>query len=289
MQAGEIYKDIIKKLGEAGIAEALTESRIIMRELAGTDTSELLSHPEKELDEQVCRHIYDCVKRRLMREPLQYILGSWDFMGLNFYISPKVLIPRPDTEILVECALKKLHDGMRILDLCTGSGCIILSLLNYSNDCSGTGVDLSPDALEAAEINAKRILGDEKAESLELVLSNLYDKVEGKYDIIVSNPPYIESNVIDGLEPEVKDYEPMLALDGGLDGLDIIAEIISGAGAHLTGGGSLLFEIGYNQGPAVMELMKKNGYIDIECIKDYAGNDRVVRGIKPVLVHGEKV
>ena len=268
MKIAETYEHIATVLGNAGIEDADTEARIILRESAGLSSTDIHMRPDAELDEDVSSQITNIINRRLMREPLQYIYGRWDFMGLVFSVKPGVLIPRPDTEILVETALSELHDGMKILDLCTGTGCILISLLKYSNDCEGTGVDISPEVLELAKQNAADILGEDGLGSggfgagsgqsgLEFEASgagyaflqgDLYDALargdedyslspaasaspasscsdasaspaSSRFDMIVSNPPYIPARVIDTLAPEVKDYEPHLALDGGDDGL----------------------------------------------------------------------
>lgn len=180
-----------------------------------------------------------------------------------------------------------MHDGMRILDMCTGSGCILLSLLYYSNDCIGVGADISEKALETARQNAEKV-GAKKAEEekkelcLDFVQSDLFEKLNAEpFDIIVSNPPYIKRDVIDTLMPEVKDYEPLLALDGKEDGLYFYREILKNAGDYLTRGGVLFFEIGYDQGKAVLELMSGAGFKEVEVIQDFAGLDRVVCGIWP--------
>ena len=197
-----------------------------------------------------------------------------------------VLIPRQETEILVEEVMRHLHDGMRILDMCTGSGCILISLIHYSNRCSGVGVDLSEAALEVAWDNAKRLLRTrgEKSEAVTetgtvtFKKGNLFEDVEGKFEIIVSNPPYIESEVIGTLMPEVRLHEPVMALDGGEDGLDFYRQIVRDGREHLSGGGMLFFEIGHNQGEAVKTLLEQNGFIGVEIVQDYAGLDRVVYG-----------
>lgn len=280
MRSDVLFHEIKDKLSAAGIREADNEAGIILCEKAGVTRSDLFAHPEREIPAEVCEGIDSILQRRCSREPLQYILGKWNFMGLDFEVAGGVLIPRADTEILVECVLKELHDGMRILDLCTGTGCIAISLLNYSNDCEATAVDISPAACELARRNASLLRSPEK---LKVELGDLYDASSDTYDIIVSNPPYIDSDVIDTLETEVKDFEPRLALDGGPDGLDLIRRIIGEAPEHLKGGGELFLEIGYDQGQRTAELMEAAGFKYIECVKDYAGLDRVVHGQRPVL------
>lgn len=205
-------------------------------------------------------------------------------MGLCFKVNEHTLIPRQDTEILVEEAMHHLHDGMRILDMCTGTGCILLSLLKYSNECEGIGIDISDKALMAARENAERL-------GLEAVFleGNLFMPLEEYvserttdrlFDMIVSNPPYIESAVIDTLMPEVRDYEPRIALDGTEDGLYFYRSIIKQAPPYMRKGAYLLFEIGCGQGKAVLSLMREGGFEQVELIKDYSGLDRVVCGMK---------
>ena len=218
------------------------------------------------------------IRQRSEGFPVQYLTGSTEFMGLPFLVNEHVLIPRQDTEILVEEVLKQLHDGMRVLDMCTGSGCILLSLLHYSNDCEGLGVDLSAEALEVAGRNVLKVLTQEKSEHAHFLQSDLFEKVEGKFEIIVSNPPYIASAEIEKLMPEVRDHEPRMALDGTEDGLHFYRRIIKEAGKHLVNSGMLFFEIGYDQGQAVSELMRAQGYREVQVVQDYAGLDRVVLG-----------
>ena len=222
----------------------------------------------------------ELVSRRKQRIPLQHLTGHQEFMGLDFQVSEDVLVPRQDTEILVEEALKYVHSGMKLLDRCTGSGCILLSIvklaaeLNGCKEVTGTGVDLSEKALKIAQEN-RRTLGMEKTTAL--LQSDLFEQVNGTYDMIVSNPPYIASEVITTLSEEVKDHEPVMALDGGTDGLDFYRVIIEKSPSYLTLGGMLFFEIGYDQGVSVSRLMEKD-FKDIHVIKDLAGLDRVVYG-----------
>lgn len=277
--------EIIEQLTSAGIEDADSEARIILRETAGLSATDIHGRPDDEITSDIYNGIQTIIKRRLMREPLQYIYGRWDFMGLSFAVRPGVLIPRPDTEIMVETVMGRLHDGMRILDLCTGTGCILISLLKYSNGCEGVGVDISAEALTLAQENAENI---NNSASISFLQGDLYGTLTEMvtlitFDIIVSNPPYIPADVIDTLEPEVKKYEPRLALDGGDDGLDIIRRIIDGAPEHLIKGGELFLEIGYDQGPSVSALMREAGFADVEVIPDYAGLDRVVAGRLPIL------
>ncbi|MBQ8947421.1 MAG: peptide chain release factor N(5)-glutamine methyltransferase [Lachnospiraceae bacterium] len=281
MTIAKLRDYIFDTLTEIGARDAASETRIIMSEYADVQAVDLTVHGDKTADREAVLRVGSVLERRRSREPLQYILGRWDFMGLDFELSPDTLIPRQDTEILVETVLGDLHDGMRILDLCTGTGCILISLLKYSNDCMGVGTDISEGAIATAKVNAKRLLDD--MTDVIFTVGDLYDAADGQFDIIVSNPPYIPSGVIGTLEPEVRDYEPLRALDGGTDGLELIRRIIDGAREHLVRGGSLYIETGYDQGAAVTGLMTDAGFINVKVYKDYAGLDRVVSGTRPIL------
>ena len=264
-------------LEQAQIEEATIDARLLLEEICGTDRTTLFAHPDKELSEDEWKKYENYIQKRAERIPLQHILGKTEFMGLSFIVNEHVLCPRPDTEILVEEVMKYLHDGMRILDMCTGSGCILLSLLHYSNDCIGIGADLSPEALQVAKANCAELGLEETASFVE---SNLFEHVEGIFEIIVSNPPYIKTEEIDSLMPEVRDHEPLMALDGLEDGLHFYRLISKQAKDHLPGGGMLFFEIGYDQGEDVQQIMIENGYQEVHLVKDFAGLDRVVYGVK---------
>ncbi len=271
MKYAELYQQGVALLQTAGIEEAKLDARLLLEKICDTDRNTLLSHGDMEVTKEQETSFLQWVEQRAKHIPLQHITGEQEFMGLCFLVNEHVLIPRQDTEILVEEAMQHLHDGMRILDMCTGSGCILLSLLKYSNDCTGLGVDISGEALQIAEENA-RLLGI----PAEFKESNLFERVEGRYDLLVSNPPYIEHDVIPTLMEEVREHDPMLALDGGTDGLDFYRRIISEAPEYLFRGGKILFEIGNEQAEAVSGLLAENGYTEIEVYKDYAGHDRVV-------------
>ena len=294
MTRREAYDYGVEQLEAEGIENAECDIRILLEDLCGVDREELFIGPDKVISRRETEVFMNAVTRRMGHYPVQYITGKQDFMGLTFTVSPDVLIPRQDTEILVEEVLKELNDGSRILDMCTGSGCILLSLLYYSNDCEGVGVDVSEDALKVAKDNAGRLILDETfdllfktggmgkkhldEEKIEFIESNLFNDVRGKFDIIVSNPPYIRSDVIPTLMEEVRDYEPILALDGKEDGLFFYREIIKKSPEYLNGGGKLFFEIGYDQADEVKKLMEEAGFKDIEVVQDYAHLDRVVWG-----------
>lgn len=277
---GSIYKYGCEALKEAGVSEAVLDARLLLEYVCHTDRNTLLVHPERKLSETECEDYLALIEKRSKRIPLQHLTGQQEFMGLTFRVNEHVLIPRQDTEILVEEAMKYLHDGMRILDMCTGSACILLSLLHYSNDCSGLGADLSKEALLVAKENADRLGLSDRTE---FVHSDLFSEVKGRFDLIVSNPPYIASEQIEELMPEVKDYEPRMALDGSEDGLLFYNKIVAESIKYLQPGGYLLFEIGYDQGMAVSELMTDAGYKEVEVVKDYAGLDRVVCGYRSIL------
>jgi len=268
----------MQKLKEAEIGEAQLDARLLLEEICGTDHNTLLCHGDREVSEEEEEQYRRALEQRAVHVPLQHLLGYQDFMGLRFRVNEHVLIPRQDTEILVEEAMRYLHDGMRILDLCTGSGCILLSLLHYSNDCEGTGVDISKEALKVAAQNAEAL--GIKADFLE---SDLYEKVTGKFDLLVSNPPYIEREVIPSLMEEVREYDPYIALDGGEDGLDFYRRIIGGAQDYLNRGGQIFLEIGSEQAQAVSELLREAGFKEIDVCKDFAGLDRVVSARLPMM------
>jgi len=268
----------MQKLKEAEIGEAQLDARLLLEEICGTDHNTLLCHGDREVSEEEEEQYRRALEQRAVHVPLQHLLGYQDFMGLRFRVNEHVLIPRQDTEILVEEAMRYLHDGMRILDLCTGSGCILLSLLHYSNDCEGTGVDISKEALQVAAQNAQAL--GIKADFLE---SDLYEKVTGKFDLLVSNPPYIEREVIPSLMEEVREYDPYIALDGGEDGLDFYRRIIGGAQDYLNRGGQIFLEIGSEQAQAVSELLREAGFKEIDVCKDFAGLDRVVSARLPMM------
>ena len=274
----ECYEQGCRTLQAAGIEEAILDARLLLEAVCGTDRNDLLVHGEQPVAPQAEEKYLKWIRQRAEHIPLQQLTGEQDFMGLTFSVNEHVLIPRQDTEILVEEVLKELHDGMRVLDMCTGSGCILLSLMHYSNDCEGLGVDLSAEALEVAERNVLKVLTPEKAEHVQFLQSDLFEKLEDKFEIIVSNPPYIASAEVEKLMPEVRDHEPRMALDGTEDGLYFYRRIIEEAGKHLVSSGMLFFEIGYDQGQAVSELMRAQGYREVQVAQDYAGLDRVVFG-----------
>lgn len=275
-----IYKEGERILADAGIEEAALDAWYLLSFVTGISKALYLCEPHAEISEEMAEKYWTYIARRAKRIPLQHITGEQEFMGYTFQVNEHVLIPRQDTEILVEEALKYLRPGMKALDMCTGSGCILLSLLKmgkeryYIGNVSGTGADISQDALSVANANAKAL----EVEAT-FVQSDLFENVEGTYDIFVSNPPYIRTDVIEGLQDEVKLHDPYIALDGKEDGLYFYRKIIEGVGTYLNEGARVLFEIGHDQGKDVSKLMADAGFADVTVKKDLAGLDRVVSGV----------
>lgn len=257
----------------AGVTDSELDAWYLLQMVCRIERSYYYMHGEEDLPEEQQREYEIAVQKRSEHIPLQYIIGEQEFMGLKFKVNPNVLIPRQDTETLVEEALKVLKPGMQVLDLCTGSGCILISLMKNVPDLTGIGSDVSKTALLVAKENAKQY-----ELAAEWVRSDLFDNIGGKYDMIVSNPPYIRTEEIAKLMPEVRDFEPIDALDGREDGLYFYRRIVGEAQEYLNPGGYLYFEIGYDQGEAVSSMMREAGFTDVEVIQDLAHNDRVVKG-----------
>lgn len=270
----KLYETGKEQLLQAGVEEAALDARLLLEHVCHTARNDLLVHGDREVADREQERYCSLVRKRSERIPLQHLTGVQEFMGLEFLVNEHVLIPRQDTEILVEEVMKHLHDGFRVLDMCTGSGCILLSLLHYSNHCSGVGADISEEALKVAKQNAKKL----QKQQADFVQSDLFSNVEGKFEIIVSNPPYIRSDVIPTLMEEVRLHEPLTALDGMEDGLYFYRKIIGQSREHLCGGGQLFFEIGYDQKEAVTGLMEAAGFKNVTAVRDFAGLDRVVYG-----------
>lgn len=262
-----------KILTMAEIADVKTDAWMLLEMAAKIDRSYYYLHMEDDITQEQLNEYEWALKKRAEHIPLQYIVGETEFMGLPFKVNSSVLIPRQDTETLVEEALKVAKPGMKVLDMCTGSGCIIISILHHGKELEGYASDISRHAINVAKENAKL---NQVAVSFET--GDLFDHIKGKYDIIVSNPPYIRTEEIAKLMPEVQNFEPFDALDGKEDGLFFYRKIVEQAGDYLNPGGHLLFEIGHDQGAEVSELMEQAGFKDVRVIKDLAGNDRVVTG-----------
>ncbi|HIS06785.1 MAG TPA: peptide chain release factor N(5)-glutamine methyltransferase [Candidatus Choladocola avistercoris] len=260
-------------LQAAGIPEWDLDAWYLLEYAAHCTKNEYFLRPEKEVLPQEKQLYRTLIRKRSAHIPLQYLTGSQEFMGLSFFVDENVLIPRQDTEILVEEALRALGSGMRVLDVCTGSGCILLSLLKLCAGLEGTGTDLSEKALQVAGENARR-LGVEAS----FVQGDLFEPVSGKYDCIVSNPPYIASREVDALMEEVRDHEPRMALDGGEDGLYFYRKIAVQSPKYLNDRGRIFLEIGFDQGEAVAGLLAP-AFDEVRIVQDLAGLDRVVCGI----------
>ncbi len=262
-----------KRLTVAEVPDADLDAWYLLEWCTGVSRSHYLAYPDEIISHDQEEQYRASLVKRERRIPLQQITGEQEFMGLSFYVNEHVLIPRQDTEILVEETARFLKDGMQFLDLCTGSGCILLSLLHLKPGAEGTGADLSPEALKVAEKNRER-LGAKAA----LIQSDLFDKIEGAFDVIVSNPPYIKRAEIETLMDEVRLHEPYMALDGHEDGLYFYRKIAEEAPKYLRAGGGLFLEIGCDQGACVAELLRQQGFADVKVVKDLAGLDRVVEG-----------
>ena len=285
----EALKNGVLKLKNAGIEEYENDAWLLLSFAAGVSRAYYYAHSENVLPEEQCLAYLQYIDRRASRVPLQHITHQAYFMGYEFYVDESVLIPRQDTEVLVEECLKTMKGvpSPRILDMCTGSGCILTSLLLERTDAAGTGADVSKDALKTAERNAETLGTRERSD---FILSNLFsapyfDEIyrhkERKYDILVSNPPYIRTEVIGTLSREVKDHDPGIALDGGTDGLYFYREITNAAAGYLKPGGKLLYEIGYDQAEDVREILSLGGFKNIHIVKDLSGLDRVAAAELP--------
>lgn len=278
----ELYEEGRRILEQAGLPDAALDARFLLEEVCGTNLQTLLVFPEKKVTEEEVNQYRAFIQRRKDREPTAMILGEWDFMGLTFRLNKSTLIPEQDTEVLVETALEELkrrwlgEAPLRILDLCTGSGCILLSLLHELRNAGGLGTDLSEEALEAARENAVRLGLQERAAFRQ---GDLWEPVgDERFDLIVSNPPYVPTEVIPTLEPEVRCGEPYAALDGGEDGLVFYRRIMREAAGHLKPSGIIIVESGFDEAPQIAALMQDQKLRGIRTVKDYGGLDRVVLG-----------
>lgn len=276
MTLREAYEYGQEQLKRVSIEDAALDAWYLLEYVTGITRSRYFLDMNKSLSEEEERQYCEYMAIRAKHVPLQHITGVQEFMGLEFCVNEHVLVPRQDTEVLVESVLEVLEPGMRVLDMCTGSGCILISLLKLGSheNVSGTGVDISEEALRVACRNAEKHGVD-----AEILHSDLFSEVDGKYDVIVSNPPYIRTSVIEELEDEVKFHDPILALDGKEDGLYFYRKIIEEAPNYLKSNGRLYFEIGHDQGEDVSRLMREAGFANVTVKKDLAGLDRVVFGV----------
>ena len=292
-------------LKEAGVPDAQIDAWLLLQHVTGVSRAHFYAHAEETIAEETSQEYREMIRRRAGRIPLQHITGTAWFMGEEYEVDQSVLIPRPDTETLCEAAIGFLKNRKAplVLDLCTGSGCILISLLLFLPSAAGVGTDLSEAALKTAKKNAKRAGVTDRAEfrqgdlfealktaesvaGAEGVLRT--DNVPGAddagmtlFDAVVSNPPYIPTAEIDTLMDEVRLHDPLMALDGGEDGLDFYRKITEEAEKHLKKGGALFLETGKGQGAAVSRMMRDRGFQKIKIINDLSGADRVVMGIHP--------
>lgn len=263
-----------KELSMANIEDAATDAWYLLEFVTGVSRQAYFMNAQVELEKEQESTYRTYIEMRKSHIPLQHITGEQEFMGFTFQVNEHVLVPRQDTEVLVESVLDVLGSDRKVLDMCTGSGCILISLMKLGNEVQGTGVDISKKALEVAKQNAKNL-----GVTPTFLHSDLFENVSGRYDIIVSNPPYIRTKVIEELAEEVKLHDPMIALDGKEDGLYFYRKIIAESPNYLEKGGSLYFEIGHDQGEDVKTLMIERGFSDVTVKKDLAGLDRVVFGV----------
>ena len=271
-----LVRDIIKKaqntLEAAGIADSQVDSWLLAEFVFGITRAKYYADMQMTVDEKDAEKYNELVNQRAGHIPLQQLVGTQEFMGLTFKVNENVLIPRQDTELLVENVADCLGNGKRtVLDMCTGSGCIAVSIDRLSKDSKVTAVDISEKALEVAQENNRF-----NNANVTFIQSDLFTNVTGRYDIIVSNPPYIRTDEIPKLMEEVKSHEPVMALDGMEDGLYFYKKICNEASDYLNDNGKIFFEIGYDQGDDVSEILRKNRFCNIEVLKDLSGNDRVV-------------
>jgi len=281
LELQKIYKEGEEFLRKAGIEDAAIDAWLLLEFVTGISRAKYFCDPDMEIEEQDARSYFELVEMRAKRIPLQHLTGEQEFMGYTFKVNEHVLIPRQDTEVLVEEAIKFLRPGKSVLDMCTGSGCILLSLLKmgaeryYMRNAKGIAVDISEEALKVARTNAESL-----GVNVTFLKSDLFENIDvnvtGKFDILVSNPPYIRTAVIEELQDEVKLHDPFIALDGKEDGLYFYRKIIKSCVNYLNDKAMVLFEIGHDQGEDVSNLLKDAGFSNVWVKKDLAGLDRVV-------------
>lgn len=268
MKIEDLLKKGFEELEE--IEEGALKTRMLLADVLECHKEYLITHNDDKVDGSSKRKFLKGIERLKQGEPIQYVIEKAEFFGLEFFVNKDVLIPQPDTEVLVEEILENFSDKKEILDLCTGSGIIAISLKKNLKDSIVYASDISKKALKVAKKNAQKYKTD-----ITYIYSNLFENIYKKFDLIVSNPPYIETSFLKKLPKEVK-FEPELALNGGVDGLDFYRKIINQAKNHLKEDGVLAFEIGFDQKERVMELLYQEGYDNVYSKKDYAGNDRIV-------------
>jgi release factor glutamine methyltransferase len=275
----EILKEAAAELDNAGVPEARREAGSLLSFILGKDRTFLISHAEDETDENSFIRLREFVERRAAGEPLQYITGVQDFYGREFRVTPDVLIPRPETELLVEAALQKVGDvgtAPFICDVGTGSGCIAITLLCELVNARAVAIDKSPAALEIAKLNAENHSVADRASFIVSDCFNSLDSRDYEFDLIVSNPPYVAESALEGLQREVRDHEPLIALSPGGDGLSVIRRLIDDGPAFIKPNGHLLIEIGFDQGETVENLVDGSAWSLREIRPDLQGIPRIV-------------
>lgn len=271
MLVSEALKYGMEELKKHAVTDFKSDTSLLLEHSTGLDFRKYFLNRDKSLSFEEEALFRQCLRRRITGEPVQYITNKAYLMGHEFYVDRNVLIPRYDTEILVDTVLRHTKPEMKLLDLCTGSGCILISVMKECPDLLGVGSDISAGALEIAQRNANA-----HKVSPKLVESDLFERINGMYDVIVSNPPYIDKKDMEELQREVREYEPHLALYGGEDGMDYYRRIIGESKDYLVDGGKIFFEIGYNQLEGVSALLKSRGFVDIFVVKDLNQKDRVI-------------
>ncbi len=276
MDIGEVIAEAGKVLDDAGVADGRRQAASLLAFTLGRENAYLFAHPKYTLAAVEAEAFREAIGRRAAREPLQYITGRQEFWGLDFLVTPDVLIPRPETEILVEEAVRRLamSEHPRICEAGTGSGCIAVSILRTVPQATAVATDISAAALEVASENASR---HDVLERLDLRKTDVFDGVEGTFDLVVSNPPYIPDTQISGLQAEVRDFEPHLALSGGQDGFDTIIKVIDTCPRLLKSGGHLLMEIGFDQSDRVRGLLSREIWAGVGFLPDLQGIPRILR------------
>ncbi len=258
------------------------ESILVLSHLLKVDKNYIYIHGDKNVEESIKNEFIYIMEKRASGYPLQYLLNEEEFMGLSFYVQEGVLIPRPDTEVLVEFIIDYIKkQEINVLDIGIGSGAISLSIAEYCPNTRVYGIDIEEIPIKIANLNKEKL----KISNANFYQGDLFGaldthNIDEKFHIIVSNPPYIKTSDIEELQIEVKDHEPWIALDGGEDGLDFYRKISKDASNYLMDKGMLIYEIGYDQGIQVMDILNKEGFQNISILKDYQGNDRVVYGFK---------
>ena len=281
MNIKENLEYAIALLKKNNITEPVLKAKMVLASLTNTTKEYLLINEKEEVDKTIQKKYNLAINKLCQNMPIQYIINKQEFMGYEFYVNKDVLIPQPDTEVLVEEVIDIYNNKMsdrkiQILDLCTGSGAIGISLANVIKNCDITLSDISKSALKVAKKNCKNIVNTASLNNIKILQSDLFQNIKNKFDIIVSNPPYIKTDIIKTLDKEVQE-EPILALDGGKDGLEIYRKIINEAYKYLNKDGYLCLEIDYDQKNEVIELLKNNGnYREMYSKKDLAGKERIV-------------